>query len=256
MITIISPTTTMNFNKNIKINNSSNPFFIEEANYLMNILKSLSTNEISDLMNLSNDLATLNYNRYSTFGNKSNPTCQSILAFDGEVFSCMNVSKFNDSDIKYANEHLRILSGLYGVLRPFDLIEPYRLEMKAKLNNKYGKDLYKFWKNKITDYIINELDSQLNATLINLASSEYLKCIDLKLIKEKYKFIDVAFKEYNPTKDTHVVKGLYAKKARGYMVSYIIKNKIDSAEGLKNFNIEGYSFNSDLSTDETFVFTR
>ncbi|MGL5314784.1 MAG: peroxide stress protein YaaA [Peptostreptococcaceae bacterium] len=256
MITIISPTTTMNFDKNIKINNSSNPFFIEEVNYLMNILRTLSTNEISDLMNLSNDLANLNYNRYSTFGNESNPTCQSILAFDGEVFNCMDVSKFDNTDIKYANEHLRILSGLYGVLRPFDIIEPYRLEMKAKLNNKYGKDLYKFWKSKITDYIINELDSQSNSTLINLASSEYLKCIDLKLIKEKYKFVDVAFKEYNSDKNTYVVKGLYAKKARGYMVSYIIKNKIDDIEGLKNFNTEGYSFNPDLSNDETFVFTR
>ena len=256
MITIISPTTTMNFDKNIKINKFSDPLFSQEVDYLMNILKALSLNEISELMNLSNELSTLNFDRYLKFKNKNNPTCQSILAFDGEVFSCMDASKFSDIEFEFANEHLRILSGLYGILRPLDMIEPYRLEMKSKLSNKYGKDLYKFWKNKITNYIMSELDNQQNPTLINLASSEYLKCIDLKLIREKYNFVDIAFKEYNPTKETYVVKGLYAKKARGYMVSYIIKNKIDNIDSLKEFNLEGYSFNSELSTDEVFIFTR
>lgn len=256
MITIISPTTTMNFEKNIKIDKSSTPFFMEEVNYLMDILKSLSVEEVSNLMNLSNELATLNHTRYCNFSSKKNPRYQSILAFDGEVFSCMDVSNFNDEDIDFANNHLRILSGLYGALRPLDIIEPYRLEMKAKLSNNCGKDLYKYWKSKITDFIMDELEKQQDKVLVNLASSEYLKSIDFKKIKEKYNFVDIAFKEYNPTKDTYVVKGLYAKKARGYMVSYIVKNKIDNIQDLKDFNIGGYSYNSDLSSNELFVFTR
>lgn len=256
MITIISPTTTMNFEKKLKINKSSSPFFMDEVNYLMNILKPLSVDEVSSLMNLSEELSILNHTRYSNFSRIENPKCQSILAFDGEVFSCMDISTFNDEDIDFANNHLRILSGLYGALRPLDIIEPYRLEMKAKLSNDCGKDLYKYWKNKITDFIMNELENQQDKTLVNLASSEYLKSIDLKRLKEKYNFIDIAFKEYNPTKDTYVVKGLYAKKARGYMVSFIVKNKIDNVQDFKNFNIDGYSYNSGLSNDECFVFTR
>ena len=256
MISIISPTTTMNFEKSIRINKSSQPYFTNEVNYLMNILKSLSIDEVSKLMNLSDELSLLNHNRYSNFSSVDNPKSQSILAFDGEVFSCMDVSTFNDEDLCFANNHLRILSGLYGVLRPLDIIEPYRLEMKSKLVNDCGNDLYKYWKNKITDFIMSELENQEHKILINLASSEYIKCIDLKKLKQKYKFIDISFKEYNKSKDTYVTKGLYAKKARGYMVSYIIKNKIDNIDDLKNFNIDGYSFNSDLSNDELFIFTR
>ncbi|MGL5346717.1 MAG: YaaA family protein, partial [Peptostreptococcaceae bacterium] len=228
MISIISPTTTMNFDKDIKIDQFSKPFFYDDIEYLTSILKSLSIDEVSNLMNLSLDLSTLNYERYSKLGSSENPIKQSILAFDGEVFNCMNVSNFDNDDIEFSNNHLRILSGLYGVLKPLDLIEPYRLEMKSKLNNKDGKDLYKFWKSKITNYLISELDKESNNTLVNLASSEYLKCIDLKLLCQNHNFVDIVFKEYNPLKDTYTVKGLYAKKARGYMVSYIVKNKIDS----------------------------
>lgn len=255
MITIISPTTTMNFDKNINLDKYSTPFFINDANYLMSILKTLSIEEVSDLMNLSDDLSNLNFNRYKIFGDKDNKKCQSLFAFDGEVFSCMNSNDFNDDEIEFANNHLKIISGLYGVLSPLDLIEPYRLEMKAKLNNKDGKDLYKFWKSKITEFLINELNMQENKILVNLASSEYLKCVDLKKLDD-FKFIDVMFKEYDASKDVYKVKGLYAKKARGYMVSYIIKNKIDNANDLTKFDLEGYKFNKNLSDNKCFVFTR
>ena len=255
MITIISPTTTMNFNKNIKLDTQSVPVFLKDAFYLMSLLKSLSIDDVSNLMNLSKELSTLNFNRYNNFSTESNPKCQSILAFDGEVFNCMDVSSFNRYDIDFANKHLKILSGLYGVLSPLDLIEPYRLEMKSKLPNKDGNDLYKFWKSKITTFIIDELSTHENKTLVNLASSEYLKCIDLKKLND-YNFVDIIFKEYDALKDTYKVKGLYAKKARGYMASYIVKNKIDQIENLKKFNTDGYTYNSTLSTDNSFVFTR
>lgn len=256
MITIISPATTMNFEKNIDIENSSTPVFQEDVNYLINILKKLNVEEIRTLMNLSDDLSKLNYDRYQNLLNSNNKKLQSILAFDGEVFNSMNTSNFNKDDFNFANDHLRVLSGLYGILCPLDLIEPYRLEMKAKLENKNGKDLYKFWKSKITNHIIKELETQNSKILINLASSEYVKCIDLKLIKNNFKFIDIVFKDYDSKSNTYKVKGLYAKKARGYMCSFIIKNKIDSLDELLKFNIEGYTYNSELSTDDVITFTR
>lgn len=256
MITIISPTTTMNFEKNINLEKSLKPIFIDDANYLIDLLKSLDINDISKLMNLSEDLTKLNFERYKSYSNPNNPKSQSILAFDGEVFSCMDISDFDNSDFNFTNNHLRILSGLYGILSPFDMVEPYRLEMKAKLKNKQGNDLYKFWKEKITNNIISELKKQTNPTLVNLASSEYLKCIDLKSIRKHYKFIDIVFKEYNKATDSYRVIGLYSKKARGYMVRYITKNRIDDIDSLKKFNVDGYSYNSVLSNDETIVFTR
>lgn len=256
MITIISPTTTMDFNKIQTIDLSSNPIFLDDVNYLINLLKNLSVDEVSNLMNLSEYLSNLNFNRYQNFNSKDNPRLQSILAFDGEVFNSMNSSSFTNDDLYFANKHLKILSGLYGILCPLDSIQPYRLEMKAKLDNEFGKDLYKFWKEKITNYLINNLEKHKNKILVNLASSEYIKAIDLKEIKKHAKFIDIVFKEYNPSNNTYKVKGLYAKKARGYMVNYIIKNKIDDTDSLKLFNYEGYKFNIELSNNDVFTFTR
>lgn len=256
MITIISPTTTMNFDKNIKLNKSSLPIFSNEVDYLIDLLKPLSSSDIKSLMNLSDELSNLNFDRYSNFNKSDNKTLQSILAFDGEVFSSMNAENFNDLDIDFANKYLRILSGLYGVLRPLDMIQPYRLEMKTKLENNCGKDLYKFWKSKITNHIMDELKNSEDSVLVNLASSEYIKCIDLKLLKQSYNFVDIVFKEYNSIDDTYKVKGLYAKKARGYMIEYIVKNKVNDIKTLKFFNKEGYKFNPDLSSDEVFTFTR
>ncbi|RDY28392.1 YaaA family protein [Romboutsia weinsteinii] len=256
MITIISPTTTMDFTKKVNIKNSSNPFFIEEANYLISILKNLKVDEIRNLMNLSEDLGKLNFERYNNYSKKDNLRAQSILAFDGEVFSCANIHEFNEDDFDFANTHFKILSGLYGVLSPYDIIEPYRLEMKSKFKNNSGDNLYKFWKEKITNKLCCELENQTNKILVNLASSEYLKCIDLKTIRSSYSFVDVVFKDYHPSTDSYKVKGMYSKQARGYMLNYIIKNKIDIAEDLKLFNEQGYTFNESLSSEESFVFTR
>ena len=148
------------------------------------------------------------------------------------------------------------MSGLYGILYPLTAIEPYRLEMKTKLNNKDGNNLYKFWKSKITNFIMKELDSHENKVLVNLASSEYLKCIDLKTIKSKYKFVDIIFKDYDIKSNSYKVKGLYAKKARGYMCNFIVKNEVDTLNELLKFNVEGYIYNKELSNEEKLVFTR
>ncbi|MGL5754252.1 MAG: peroxide stress protein YaaA [Paraclostridium sp.] len=257
MITIISPATTMNFDKNININiNSSKPFFNEDVNNLIKILKTLDKIEISNLMNLSEDLSNLNYDRYKILGTEKSSYLQAILAFDGQVFNCINVNSFNSDDFEFANTHIRILSGLYGILKPLDLIQSYRLEMKAKLKNEVGNDLYKFWKNKITNYLYSELNNHSDKTLINLSSNEYFKAIDFKYLSKNFNIINVEFKDYRENINDYKVIGLYSKKARGYLTRYIIKNKINSPNELKNFNYDGYTFNINLSDSNNFIFSR
>lgn len=215
MIMIISPTTTMDFTKKIEFSNMTTPYFEDESLYLIKLLRSLDFQSVSSLMNLSSDLTNLNIERYKYFGSSNNPKKQSIVAFDGEVFNCMNIADYTDSDFEFANNHLRILSGLYGLLLPTDTIEPYRLEMKAKLDNSSGNDLYKFWKDKITKKLIYDLTNTSNPILVNLASSEYIKSIDLKNIKKDFRYINVIFKDFNHKSQTYKVLGLYSKKARG-----------------------------------------
>ncbi|CEJ74505.1 YaaA family protein [Paraclostridium sordellii] len=256
MITIISPATTMNFEKvNNNISNS-NPYFNKEVNYLSGILKELNKNQVSKLMKLSDDLAILNLDRYKVLGTDESPYLQSILAFNGHVFNAMNIDDFNEIDFEFANNHLRVLSGLYGVLKPFDLIQPYRLEMKSKLENNLGNDLYKFWKDKITSFLYDDLSKQKSKILINLASSEYSKAINFKVLAKDFNIINVEFKEFKKESNTYKVIGTYSKKARGQLSSYIIKNKIDDIENLKKFNSDGYKFNDSLSDINNFIFTR
>ena len=255
MITIISPATTMNFDINTNLK-SSTPFFESEVKYLISILKKLTRDEVSDLMNLSNDLTNLNLDRYQTLGTESSKYLQALLAFDGQVFNCIKVNEFDESDFEFANSHLRILSGLYGVLKPLDMIQSYRLEMKAKLKNEQGNDLYKFWKEKITDYVYNELNNQENKTLLNLSSNEYSKAINFKKLSKDFQVVNVEFKDFKESSNTYKVIGIYSKKARGHLTSYIIKNKIDSIEGIKNFNYDGYTFNANLSDSNSIIFTR
>lgn len=256
MITIISPATTMNFDKNNNLKENSNPYFSSEASYLINELKTKSILQIKDLMNLSDELATLNKNRYENYGLSENPKLQSILAFDGEVFNCMNASDFTLDDFNFANKHFKILSGLYGVLSPFDIIEPYRLEMKAKLETNRGGNLYKFWKDSITKYLTDEVTKHENKIILNLASSEYVKCIDLKVLNNVCDFINIEFKDYNEKTNKFRVVGMYSKQARGYLSRYIIKNKIDDIKCLRNIEINGYKYNQELSKDNNLIFTR
>lgn len=256
MIVIISPTTTLNFEKEVNIDDVSIPYFLEDTNYLVDILKTYSKDEVSSLMNLSDDLSSLNLSRYKKYGEADNLKCPSIFAFDGEVFSSMNRDSFDKSDLEFANNTLRILSGLYGVLKPYDMIEAYRLEMKSKFSHNTFNNLYTFWKSKITEFIISDLDNHEDNTLINLASLEYIKAIDLKKLKLSHNFIDIGFMDFDSKSNSYKTKGLYAKKARGYMINFIVKNKVNNSSKLKKFNTEGYVFNEDLSTNEKFIFTR
>ncbi|MEN2257927.1 YaaA family protein [Paraclostridium benzoelyticum] len=163
-------------------------------------------------MGLSDDLTNLNFDRYQTLGTESSKYLQALLAFDGQVFNCIKVNEFDESDFEFANAHLRILSGLYGVLKPLDMIQSYRLEMKSKLKNEQGNDLYKFWKEKITDYVYNELNNQENKTLLNLSSNEYSKSINLKKLSKDFQVVNVEFKDFKESSNTYKVIGIYSKK--------------------------------------------
>ena len=255
MIVILSPATTMDFSKKFDPTMVNNPHFDKESNYLIDILKKSDFQFIKNLMNLSDDLTKINMERYLNFNKTINPKSPSMYAFNGEVFSNIDIMNMNLDDIKFANNHFLILSGLYGCLKPLDLIQPYRLEMKSKLNTDDGNNLYKFWKNRITEYMIKEVATHENKSILNLASNEYSKAIDIKELNKNCSFINVEFKTYDQKKNAYKVVGMHAKKSRGIMSNFIIKNKIDSLEEIKKLEINNHIFNENLSDDFNLIFT-
>ncbi|MDA0902128.1 MAG: peroxide stress protein YaaA, partial [Proteobacteria bacterium] len=174
------------------------------------------------------------------------------FVFDGDVYKGIDVENYDEKDLEFAQQHLRILSGLYGILKPLDLIQAYRLEMGTKFKNSRGKDLYQFWQNKISDHLNDELEQQSQKVIINLASNEYFDAVKTNDIKGK--IINIIFKEKKG--DDYKIIGLFAKRARGLMADYIIKNAIDHPEKLKNFTIEGYKFMEQFSNQSNWHFYR
>ena len=254
MLIIISPAKRLELEKLPPLFNPTTPDFLEYSEKLIKKLKTLSQKKVAELMDLSKDLVRLNIERYARWQlpfSEEN-SFQTIYTFQGDVYRKLDASSLNEADLLFAQEHLRILSGLYGVLRPLDLIQPYRLEMGTKLVYKQKKNLYEFWGNLISDTINQLLDKQNSKVLINLASNEYFKSIKPRQISAP--IITPVFKDFK--NGEYKVLFLFAKYARGLMTRYIIKNKIDNAEDLKLFNEEGYSFDSNLSTDTEWVFTR
>lgn len=246
---ILSPSKALNFDKKL-IPNHTTPKFLDNSCVLINQLKQLSKEDISSLMRLSANLTELNYDRYQEFTTPFTPdnAKPAAYAFTGNVYDGLSFSELEKTDIEYAQNNLRILSGLYGILKPLDLMQPYRLEMGTRLKNSKGKNLYEFWGSKISEYL-NAEESDL---IINLASNEYSKVIDKKILNSN--IISPSFKEYRNGKYKMLMA--YVKKARGLMANYIIKNKIEDAESIKNFDIDNYFYNEKLSTPSEPVFTR
>ena len=231
---------------------STDSIFLKQSETIMNSLSSLSVLEISKLMKLSSNLSILNYERNKNWklpiSKKEGK--QALLSFKGEVYQSMKIGEFNTSDFEFANQNLRILSGLYGILRPSDLILPYRLEMGTKLQIGKDKNLYSFWKEILTNHLLEELKQE--PFLVNLASDEYFKVIDKNKIP-----IPVITPIFKDTKNGKVkVISFFAKKARGEMCNFIITNKIKSIEQLKLFNNNNYQFSTKESTDLNLVFIR
>jgi len=254
MLIIISPAKTLNFETARIISQKSYPEFSSQANQLVQLLKKYTVAELMEMMEISHKLATLNVGRYKIWQKEpdENRMRQAICAFNGEVYSGLNVSDWEESDFAFAQEHLRILSGLYGVLRPLDFINPYRLEMGTKLPNKKGDTLYDFWGSQITKNIGTQLKAQGDPFLINLASNEYAKAFRTKELKATV--ITPVFKEGK--NGNYSVVSIFAKKARGMMSRHIVKNQISEPEQLKSFTDGGYSYNDRLSHKLEWVFTR
>ena len=249
MLAIISPSKTQDFSQ-CDINSFTQTRQLDHTQELVKILKNKTQRQISKLMSLSEKLSKLNFDRFQAFKTpfSLDNAKQALLAFKGDVYNGINASSLSVKDLEFAQKNVRMLSGLYGVLRPLDLIQPYRLEMGTKLGNAQGKNLYDYWGSDISE-VLNEDEEKL---IINLASNEYFKAIDKKILKAQ--ILDIVFKEKK--NDTYKVIGIYAKRARGLMINYIIRNRLTDVEALKDFSDEGYLYNQELSSDSSWVYIR
>lgn len=254
MLLVISPAKTLDFSKLDNTFPKTPPDFAIESTKLVEALKKLAINDLQNLMGISYSLANLNGKRFADW--KATPaleeTLQAIFAFRGEVYSGLNVDDFTNEELAYCQSHLRILSGLYGVLKPLDGIQPYRLEMGTALKIGKSKNLYEYWGNKITTKVLHSLNEQGDTVLVNLASNEYFKAIKPNRLKAT--IITPTFKDYKDG-DYRIIS-IYAKKARGLMTRFILKHRINDPEDLKHFDNEGYFYNHLLSKPDTPVFTR
>ena len=254
MLAVVSPAKKLDFGVLERPLECSTPVFQEQANELAQIAKKLTRSDLRQMMKLSDRLANLNYERFQRFSENpaADATRPAVLAFAGDTYTGLDAASLSDEDFAFARSSLRILSGLYGLLRPLDAIQPYRLEMGRKLANRRGEDLYDFWSGRVTRALDEQLAGHRSKTIIKLASNEYFKVIDRKAIKAQ--ILEVDFKE---ERDGMLrIIGIFAKRARGAMARYIIQNRIETPQELKAFTSGGYRFESQLSSDRHFVFTR
>lgn len=254
MLITLSPSKGQDFEVALSTSLQSQPRQLNDSQQLINELKKYDVADIRQMMSVSENIATLNVKRFHSFSRPFNleNAKPALFAFKGDVYSTIEKDQYSEDDLGYAQNHLRILSGLYGSLRPMDLIQPYRLEMKTKLNNSRGNNLYQFWDERITDSLNLDLEAQQEATLINLASNEYFKAVKPKKLQGR--LIHIAFKETKGDK-TRVI-AIFAKRARGMMTDFILRNRIESSEDLKEFTQAGYQYTASASTDNQWVFTR
>ena len=249
---ILSPAKSMNFDKQDIISTSTNISFSDKTEKIMKKLKKLSAKQIGELMKVSANISDLNYGRFQEFSNEftDDNAKQAVLAFTGDAYRGMDASSFTKEEFKFAQNHLRILSGLYGLLKPLDLIQPYRLEMSTRIEiSTKEKNLYAVWKENNTKALSEELKGDY---LVNLASNEYFKSIDTKKLDGK--ILTIGFKDFK--NGEYITIMTYAKFARGLMSRYIIKNQISDVEEIKGFDYENYTFNTNLSTEMEWMFTR
>ncbi len=250
MLILISPAKTLDYSAP-NFNQYTQPDFKTDIQSLVSVMRKKSAKEISDLMHVSENLAVLNEERYKTFQKEftTDNSKQALLAFKGDVYTKIDVDHYSPADFEFAQQHLRILSGLYGLLKPLDLIQPYRLEMGTRLETKKGKNLYEYWDKKIAK-AINE--AAAGRPIVNLASQEYFKAVDLKTLKTP--LVNIHFKEFK--NGTYQIIGLFAKQARGMMTDFAIKNRLTHPAELKTFHLEGYEFSAQMSSESDWVFTR
>ena len=255
MLAILSPAKTLDFDSPLTTDQHSAPEFTKESTALIKTLRQLEPSDIGSLMGISDKLAVLNHNRYAHWSAKFDDASgarASLLAFKGDVYLGLDAQTLSKRDFTWAQKRLRVLSGLYGLLRPLDRIHPYRLEMGTALRNTAGKDLYEFWGSKVTQALNEALAGQRSKVLINLASNEYYKVVQAQNIDGR--IVTINFKEWR--RDAYRFVSFSAKKARGLMARYMIDQRAERADDLKTFDVEGYAFNEELSSRDEWIFTR
>ena len=230
------------------------PLFTQQAAQLINILQTQSPQQIAQLMHLSDALATLNVARYAAWSPKftAKNSKHAVLAFNGDVYDGLNASTLSTSDLQWAQHHVAMLSGLYGVLRPLDYMQPYRLEMGTQLANAHGANLYKFWGTQMADYLNAQLASDAEPTVVNLASNEYFKSVDRKALKARV--VECVFEDFKNT--DYKVISFFAKRARGLMARYAIEKRITTVKKLQAFRADGYAYAAAQSEPDRLVFRR
>jgi cytoplasmic iron level regulating protein YaaA (DUF328/UPF0246 family) len=253
MLTVISPAKKLDFTSAVSSAAHTQPALLKHSQELLEGLKKLSPQDVCRLMGLSDKLGALNYERFQEWSapfNEDNAR-QAVLAFKGDVYQGLGADSMSEAELQWAQDHLRILSGLYGILRPLDLMQAYRLEMGTKFATQRGSDLYSFWDGIITAEL-NDLLKGSDAVLLNLASNEYFKAIKQKNIHAR--IVTPIFMDYKT--DKYKIISFFAKKARGLMSAFIINNKITCVDEIKAFNSSGYAFNEAMSEGDKWVFTR
>jgi cytoplasmic iron level regulating protein YaaA (DUF328/UPF0246 family) len=254
MLILISPAKTLDFETPVAAKTATQPVFLDESQLLINDLQKLNPGKVSSLMGISEKLGNLNFERFMEWHTPFTPknAKQAAMAFKGDVYTGLEAEKLSASELKFAQQHLRILSGLYGVLRPMDLIQPYRLEMGTKFANTRGKNLYEFWGDRITDELNGQLKKLKADVVVNLASNEYFKAVNKNALAAT--IVTPVFKDLK--NGNYKIISFYAKKARGLMSAWIIQQGLTDPKELKTFKVAGYRYNAALSTPDAPVFTR
>lgn len=254
MMIVLSPAKTLDMQSDITVSKFSEPEFLKDSRQLILGLKKLAVQDLQELMHISDKLATQNSQRYAAWRTPftTENSRQAIFSFKGDVYLGLKAHEFSSADLDYAQQHLRILSGLYGLLRPLDLMQAYRLEMGTAFANKKGADLYSFWGTKLTKYLQTEMAAQHSTMLVNLSSNEYFKA--LQADKLKAQIVTPVFKDFS--NGQYRFLSFFAKQARGSMAAWLIKNRISSATAMAAFNVEGYSYSPEQSAIDSPVFLR
>ena len=254
MLTVLSPAKTLDYESPSITDQTSTPQFMDQSALLVDDARTMAPDDIRSLMGVSEAIASLNHERFMNWAPESTTANakQAILAFKGDVYTGLEAETMSTKDLEFAQVHLRILSGLYGLLRPLDLMQPYRLEMGLKFSNQRGKNLYEFWGDRITDAINSDLSSAGMETLVNLASNEYFKAVKTKSLNA-----DIITPQFKDLKNgQYKMISFFAKKARGVMARYIIDNQLTDPEQLKSFTGSGYYFSAEQSSGNNLVFLR
>lgn len=254
MLFLLSPAKSLDYDTPAGEVPHTQPLFVKQSAELISLLREKSPQEIAELMDLSDALSGLNVARYQAWSPKftAKNSKQSVLAFNGDVYEGLDAKTLKPADLAWVQDHVCILSGLYGVLRPLDRMQPYRLEMGTRLPNARGKDLYKFWGTQIADYLNKRLQADKTPVVVNLASQEYFKSVDQKALKARV--IECVFEDFKGGK--YKIISFLAKRARGLMARYAATHQLTTPKQLEKFKLEGYAFDAAISTPERLVFRR